>query len=338
MKFRMGIAACLLSIVPLAWGQVYDNGPFVTHPGGGTGGLNASALQSTLGMTIIGHPAGGAARVADDFAVPCNEVRTLASITIFGYQTNSGTTPSISSANYRIWTGPPNAGGTILHDYSATNQMTSVTFSNCFRVVDTNPAAVNRPIMRVVMNGNGIVLTEGTYWIDWQMGGATTLTGPWAVPVTVLGATTTGNALALGSGVWTSLIDVGTQGLAFQVAYTAAPASCFHLDITQAGGPSTPVTLADSGGTPGLQAFNIATLYQGGYPAGWLFGVDLPLAELTNLLSGGVPWVVTLNGSGAFSITVPVGLPFPVTIYYVGVEFSGAQVIAIDAAKTVTIS
>jgi hypothetical protein len=35
---------------------LYDNGPLVTHPGGGAGGLDASALQTALGMTTYAPP------------------------------------------------------------------------------------------------------------------------------------------------------------------------------------------------------------------------------------------------------------------------------------------
>ena len=99
------------------------------------------------------------------------------------------------------------------------------------------------------------------------------------------------------------------------------------------------MTLADSGGMPGHQALNVATLYPGAYPAGWLFGVDIPLVELTGLLSQRRALGGHARRQRRLRLTVGVlGLPFPVTIYYVGVEFSGAQVIAADTAKTVTIS
>ena len=310
MKSRLWIAACLFSLVPLAWGQIYDNGPFVTHPGAGAAGLDASALQTGLGMAIYGHAVDGSGgfRVADDFTVPCDQTWVLTDVIVYGYQTNSGATPSVTSANYRIWSGPPNGGGTLLHDLSGANQLTAVTFANCYRTLDTFLGSTTRPIMQVVMNGQGIVLPGGSYWIDWQMNGSTTLAGARAVPVTLAGSTTTGNAIQFDGANWVSLIDVGPQGLAFKLAAPILPASCFELNITQPGGPGTPVTLADSGGIPGHQALNVATLYQGAYPAGWLFGVDIPLVELTGLLLQGVPWVVTLDGSGAFGLTVAVGL------------------------------
>ncbi len=38
------------------WPEVvlYDNGPLVTHPGGGAGGADASAVQTALAMTLYG--------------------------------------------------------------------------------------------------------------------------------------------------------------------------------------------------------------------------------------------------------------------------------------------
>ena len=34
---------------------LYDNGPLATHPGGGFGGADASALQTALGMGTFGY-------------------------------------------------------------------------------------------------------------------------------------------------------------------------------------------------------------------------------------------------------------------------------------------
>ena len=51
---------------------LYDNGTLVTHPGGGAGGLNASAVQTALGNSTygFGHAISAGLRVADDFTVP----------------------------------------------------------------------------------------------------------------------------------------------------------------------------------------------------------------------------------------------------------------------------
>ena len=58
----------------------------------------------------------------------------------------------------------------------------------------------------------GTSLPPGTYWLDWQTGG-TLASGPWAPPVSILGQTTTGNALQYDSTIatWVPLNDTGSQ-------------------------------------------------------------------------------------------------------------------------------
>ena len=88
---------------------LYDNGPLVTHPGGGAGGADASALQTTLGMNTLGagHQFLLGYRLADDFTVtdPCGwDVQT---ITFFAYQTGSTTTSTINALNVGSGTARP---------------------------------------------------------------------------------------------------------------------------------------------------------------------------------------------------------------------------------------
>lgn len=63
---------------------LYDNGPLVTHPGGGFGGADASAVQiQYLNNRVLGfmHAAVFGFRVADDFTVPT--AWSIANITFF---------------------------------------------------------------------------------------------------------------------------------------------------------------------------------------------------------------------------------------------------------------
>ena len=46
------------------------------------------------------------------------------------------------------------------------------------------------------------------------------------------------------------------------------------------------------------------------YPGGWLFGVDLPLPELQNLLTTGFPFLGPLTNCGSFTIGPFGGLGF----------------------------
>ncbi|HOC42238.1 MAG TPA: hypothetical protein PKJ99_04385 [Thermoanaerobaculales bacterium] len=242
---------------PVAWSSpdavIYDNGPLVTHPGGGAGGADASALQTALGMNTYGAGAQFSAgnRVADDFTVTDSGGWAIETITFFTYQTGSGTTSTITGLNLRIWDGPPNAGGSVVWGDTSTNIMASTTWSMDYRVLDTALTNADRPIMAVVGTVN-TVLPAGTYWLDWQFDG-TLSSGPWQPPISILGQTTTGNAMQYTSTGWANLTDTGTltpQGLPFVIEGSAsecsAPADVPWLSVspdmgTTAPGGSTPV-------------------------------------------------------------------------------------------------
>lgn len=344
MKSIFRVAIFAIAATPWAVGQIYSNGPLVTHPGGGGGGADASALNTIAPnpiQNILGFSASVAAgvRLSDDFTIPCGQTWNVTSFEVFAYQTGSGVVSTLNTANYKIWNGPPNAGGAVIHDFSLSNQMTATSFTNIYRVTSTTLTAVNRPLMRVTMGGNGIVLPAGTYWLDWQIGG-TLASGPFAPPITIVGQTVTGNAIqqTVAAGTWAALVDIGAQGMPFDIFGSITPNNCFALNITQNGGPGTPVTLANTAGTPGNTAFNVVTLYGGSFPTGWFFGVDVPITELGALAGGGPPFVVTLDGAGGYSVTAPVSLPFAITLFYVGLELNGSSLVTPDAPKTVTIS
>jgi len=83
-------------------------------------------------------------------------------------------------------------------------------------------AATDRPIMTcTVGNITGLVLDEGTYWIDYQFNGSLS-SGPWAPPVTIPGQLGTGNALqyTTSAGAWGPANDNGSgqqQGMPFLI-------------------------------------------------------------------------------------------------------------------------
>lgn len=322
---------------------IYNNGPINTHATGG-GPLGAdpiSALQTNLGLGTYGPTAGGTFRLADDFTVPCGESWTLNSLTVYAYITQAAapfnTISPFTSANYRIWSGKPGAGGTVIHDFSAANQMTATAWANSYRTLITALTNVQRPIMSLTMAGNGITLGPGTYWLDYQVGPS-----GFSPYVSILGSTGPANAnsiqyIALAT-TWNNVLtDAGfAQALPFAIDHATAPVSCFTFDIAQAGGPGNPLTLADLGGTPGNTFVNAITLSpQPNFPNGWLFGIDMSIAELTNELSAGVPFTGTLDFAGNF-VFGPIGVPpLGVTVYYVGIELSGGTVVRADAAKSI---
>jgi hypothetical protein len=257
---------------PVEWSGpelvLYDNGPLVTHPGGGAGGADASALQTALGMDTYGFGAQLTAgnRVADDFTITEGNW-TIETVSFFTYQTGSGTTSTITGVNLRIWDGPPNAGGTVVWGDTTTNVMVSTTWSNDYRVLDTALTNTDRPIMAVVAGVN-TTLPAGTYWLDWQFDG-TLSSGPWAPPVTILGQTTTGNALQYTSTGWAALVDTGTstpQGLPFIVEGTSS--NCYMPeDIPWLSANPTAGTTAPGGTTPVDVTFDATATPIGTYEA-----------------------------------------------------------------------
>jgi hypothetical protein len=195
---------------------LFDNGPFVTDSGGGPGGSNLSVLQDiTLGMNYPGFGAGiiQNKRVSDDFVA--QDYWRISNIEFFVYQDGSTTNSTIDLVNLRIWNGPPDVSGSeVVWGDDITNVISNTTWINSYRVFESLPAESNRPVMSVMAEVPDIVFAPGTYWIDAQFGGLLD-SGPWVVPVTMIDSTTTGNALQSDNGVWTTMMDIGQQGIPF---------------------------------------------------------------------------------------------------------------------------
>jgi len=130
---------------------LYDNGPLITHPAGGGGGNDASAVQTALSMTLYGFGAQLSANnsMADDFTVT-GTGWDIEEMQFFTYQTNSGTTSTINDLRVQIYDGPPNAGGTVIWGDMTTNRLTLTNWTNIYRVLDTDLLNTARPIMRAV--------------------------------------------------------------------------------------------------------------------------------------------------------------------------------------------
>ncbi|MBL7111382.1 MAG: T9SS type A sorting domain-containing protein [Bacteroidales bacterium] len=208
-------------------GILWDNGPFVTHPGGGPGGSDYSQLENPPNTTLgFGVQVSANNRLADDFDVPPSGW-DIDSIIVFAYQTGSTTTSTITAVNMRIWDGEPGtAGATVIWGDETTNIMTDTYWSNCYRGSDL--MATNRPIMRNACTTTGLSLSEGTYWADWQIDG-TGSSGPWGPPITIPGQYETGNAVQYtsSSGNWNPAQDGGSgfqQGMPFEIWGPPPPA------------------------------------------------------------------------------------------------------------------
>lgn len=187
---------------------LFNGGPMITHPGGGAGGKDASAFTVT-GQNIVGSNASQSSgfSIADDFVLASTS--TIETMDFFCYQTNSGTTPTITGVYVQIWDGAPNAGGTVIWGNLTTNIMDGVVFSDIYRVTN-NISDVARPLFKVTANIGNYELEAGTYWVEVSFtGGGTPLTGPWANPVEIVGSPHTGNGLQKTSTGWQIWNDWG---------------------------------------------------------------------------------------------------------------------------------
>ena len=214
---------------------LWDNGPLVTHPGGGYNGADASALQTASGMLTygLGNHFPVPHRLADDFEITSPNGWQIETITFFAYQTDSPTQPSpITGVYFQIWNGPPNnAASSVVWGNLTTNRLINSTWSNIYRTSDTTMSANNRPIMANKASV-GVTLPPGDYWLDWTTAGSLA-SGPWGPPITILGQTTTGNALHYTTS-WASALDTGTntsQGMPFVIEGTVNTTSSSAINL-----------------------------------------------------------------------------------------------------------
>jgi len=190
---------------------LYDNGPFVTGVGMGSGGADISEMQTGDGTYGYGFQVVNGNIVADVFTVPAGETWNIDKITIFGYQTGSGTTPTINDIRLAVYDDVPTTGS-IIYGSMSTNVLSSAAWTNCYRVNIGLYTNTDRPVMALQADLATWTLTEGSYWLCMQAGG-TGASGPWANPVTVSGSPSEGVAMQYTtSGGWVSLVQ-GTYGV-----------------------------------------------------------------------------------------------------------------------------
>jgi len=214
----------ILSTTSASFGQVlYDNGPVASSFGTGVDGADESVLQTlslSMGTTGFGVNPDLPARIADDFTVPAGETWDISRLTLFAYQTGSGNTSTIHTVNLQIWDGDPSDPmSQVVFGDTTTNRIESTGFTNIYRVTEADTGTGSqRPIMSNTAIV-GVTLSEGTYWLDWQIDGSAP-SGPWAPPIAIAGETTTGNGQQNYSDAWLVATDGGTltpQGFPFIV-------------------------------------------------------------------------------------------------------------------------
>lgn len=191
----------------------------ITNPTGGFGGAPVSALQTAVGNSTFGAGAQITASnsVAEDFTVPAGGW-TITRAKFYTYQTGSGTTSTINDARVQVFAGTPT--GTPVFGDTTTNRLTSTTFTSAYRATDTAPLGNTRPIYEVVVDFSpALTLPAGTHWIAWSMGG-TGVSGPWAVPQTLVGVASTGNCQqSQTGGAFAPIVDTGASAAALGCAF-----------------------------------------------------------------------------------------------------------------------
>jgi hypothetical protein len=222
---------------------LFDNGPFITHPGGMTGtvaGADRSAISP--GGTLFGT--GAAApniRIADDFQL--SSASTINSFTVWAYTTGA-TTPTATGLTIRVWDGTPGAvGSSIVWGDTLTNVLTSTGWEagpsglGVYRTTTTDTIGSTRRVQFLTAGGLNVALAAGTYWLDFQYSGTN-----FTPVLSSTSAVVSGNAIQSQDGGVTygfQVLDGGVQtGLPFLVEGVSAipePGSIAFLALSALG-------------------------------------------------------------------------------------------------------
>jgi hypothetical protein len=180
----------------------------------------AGTANTSAGFTGSLSGAGPSFRIADDFIVPAGQSWSVTSIRTFGYQTGSapGTQP-ITGGSINIWSGAPNAGGSIV----ATGTFGGSANTNLYRIFSTttpppgSAPGTTRLVREVTWNFSSLTLGAGTYWVDFQY---TTVGSIFVPSITIPGSRGLAgwNALQLTATGWTPAIDTGNPAAGPDVA------------------------------------------------------------------------------------------------------------------------
>ncbi len=199
---------------------LYDNGPIISHPGQGPNGADASVLETANNLSTYGF---GSAwpdiALADDFVVPEDQTWLVNGFNFFAYQTGA-TELTLNGLYVAVYDkSPAEEGAQVVWGDRNVNILSNVSWTNTYRVLDSDMANTARRIQRVTAQFDPIVLSGGTYWLVWSLTGASS-SGPWVPPVTYAGQDFAGNAIQLYNGAWNPIVDGGTgvnKALPFQV-------------------------------------------------------------------------------------------------------------------------
>lgn len=198
--------------------RIYDNGPVVTHPGGGFAGGDLSLLQTNLGLQYYGWYVDAPAQldVMDDF-------QTNGPWLVDGFEFlffHQGGPVPLSDVRLSIWTGPPGQGALVAGspppqvNLLAPGQFdVQMTLTDIYRASPTNPLAGFQRLQRIrILRSTPFVLDSATsptgrFWLRFSADQpGVTLAVP---PVTTLGLASPGNAVQFSGPAFQPLIDGG---------------------------------------------------------------------------------------------------------------------------------
>ncbi|MBR5911662.1 MAG: T9SS type A sorting domain-containing protein [Bacteroidales bacterium] len=204
------------------WEEVDSHGPnLITHPHAGyNNGWNVSALHD--GLTAYGFNVNrdDGFMVMDKFDTPSGWSQGgIYGFRFFLYQ-DATPISTITGVYMAIYDDDPLNGGQLIYGDLETNIISSTFIKHIYRTSEDDFSDVNRPIACV---GAGMWLEDilpGTYWFIATFTGSLK-GGVYAVPRTIMGETTTGEARIYDSeNGWQPLLDPGTgtqQGIAFNI-------------------------------------------------------------------------------------------------------------------------
>ncbi len=195
--FACGLAASVLGHSAPLW----SNGPYITKPGAGFNGADASE------WTVFNTPSGpiasnigvnhGFFRVIEDFEISGNQPWKLQEFASFAFRSTTNTTfPPVStfaSVHVAIFTSDPVTGSpTPIWGDFVTNRYSGSGWTGAYRVSPSDLTNRTRGIMEVRADlASAPILNPGKYWIEYGLQSTSTSSPVFAVGVSPVGS---GNA------------------------------------------------------------------------------------------------------------------------------------------------
>jgi hypothetical protein len=296
---RLGIATSLSSALLVAATSaqtlLYDNDTIVTHPGGGVGGMDGSALDNTPTFhtphNVFGFTSTGTFSLADDFTV-CG-TWTVSHIEVYGYLTGA-IPPTVTGMVAQIWNGDPRTGGSVIWGNLTTNLVTGgpigthVANRALIGVIGTDQQRRVQAIRVAVPAATPLVLSPGTYWLHFQYTGVN-----FTPPTSENEVNDTGNGIQFNGSTWAVL----NNAIAPNVAGCGVPFKFFGTAVNQTVAVAAAFGAGKSG-TNGIASWDLGTPVR--HP---VLGRDYRL-RIINGLSGSSP-LVFIGTPFAAGVPVP---------------------------------